>query len=182
MTCIVGIADKGRVWIGGDSASADDYWNLTLRDDAKVFRRDDYVLGFTTSYRMGQLLKHAAEFPAFPSDADAERFMVTTFVNSVRDCLKAGGYAKKDCEVESGGQFLVGHGAHLFQVDSDYQVIRPALGFAAVGCGAQVAMGALHACGDLAPRERILKALRAAEALNIGVRGPFVVEATGDED
>ena len=36
MTCIVGIADGAKVWIGGDSAGVAG-WSLTVRADEKVF-------------------------------------------------------------------------------------------------------------------------------------------------
>jgi hypothetical protein len=51
MTCIVGLVDGGRVWLGGDSAGVSG-WDLTVRADRKVFRNGPYVMGFTTSFRM----------------------------------------------------------------------------------------------------------------------------------
>jgi hypothetical protein len=64
----------------------------------------------------------------------------------------------------------------LFAVYDDYQVAKAADGFAAVGCGDQIALGALFATAGagLSPRRRVLSALAAAERFNAGVRGPFV--------
>ena len=50
MTCIVGVAHKGAVYIGGDSAAVAG-WALTCRADHKVFKNGDFVMGFTTSFR-----------------------------------------------------------------------------------------------------------------------------------
>ena len=173
MTCIVGLVHEGVVYIGGDSAGVAGL-SLTVRADEKVFRNSDFLMGFTTSFRMGQLLRYSLKPPRRHPDDDIHQYMVVDFVNAVRGCLKAGGYASKEDEVESGGTFLVGYAGHLFTVNSDYQVGIPEDGFAAVGSGQDIALGALFATqGQATPRDRVLTALRSAERFNAGVRGPF---------
>ena len=173
MTAIVGLVHNGSVYIGGDSAGVAGM-SLTVRADAKVFRKKGYVFGFTSSFRMGQLLRYSLKLPKPRRDLDA--FMSTTFVDALRDCLKAGGWAAKDNEREDGGTFLVGVRGQLFAIYDDYQVAKAADGFAAVGCGHQVALGALFGTAGtgLSPRRRVARALKAAERFNSGVRGPFV--------
>lgn len=175
MTCIVGIVEAGKVYIGGDSAGVAGY-SLTVRADRKVFRNGDFVMGFTSSFRMGQLLAHAFTPPKRHLDVDVYKFMVTDFVNSVRDCLKTGGYAEKHNEAERAGTFLVGYAGRLFKVDSDYQVGEPADPFEACGCGEAVALGALYANPAGKPQDRLKIALEAAERFSAGVRGPFHFE------
>lgn len=178
MTCIAGlVSDHGSVWIGGDSAGVAGL-DLQVRSDTKVFRNGPFVMGFTSSFRMGQLLRYAFTPPDHDPRKDAEAFMVTTFIDAVRDCLKKGGYARKTNEAESAGTFLVGYRGGLYRIDSDYQVGIPADGYAAVGCGDQIALGALYASRDsgLSSRERVIQSLEAAERFSAGVRGPFVVE------
>lgn len=173
MTCIVGLKHRNGVIIGADSAASEG-WNVCGRKDRKVARVGPYAMGFTTSFRMGQLLLYAFEPPRPPRNADLLfRFMVTDFVDALRALLKSKGWAKKDSEQEVGGTFLVGVERRLFRVDSDYQVGEPLCGFEAVGCGAEVARGALFALRGLPPGERVHQALRAAEACNGGVRRPF---------
>ena len=172
MTCIVGLVHEGTVFIGGDSAGVGGM-SLTVRADEKVFRNRDFLMGFTTSFRMGQLLRYSLEPPRRHPDDDIHQYMVVDFVNAVRECLKAGGYASKEDEVESGGTFLVGYAGHLFTVDSDYQVGIPEDGYAAVGSGQDIAQGSLFATQGQEPRQRVLTALQAAERFNAGVRGPF---------
>lgn len=175
MTCIVGLVDGGRVWMGGDSAGTAG-WDLIVRADRKVFRNGPYVMGFTTSFRMGQLLRHGFEPPALPEPpADLEAFMATTFIDAVRERLKAGGWASKTNEQEQGGNFLVGVRGRLFEIGSDYQVGESLDGYAAVGCGDQVAHGALFASRGRPAMDRIVTALVAAERFSAGVRRPFAV-------
>lgn len=148
--------------------------SLAVRADTKVFRKDRYLFGFTTSFRMGQLIRYSLQLPKLEGEID--KFMTTKFIDALRDCLKTGGWARKENDREEGGTFLVGVSGQLFVVYDDYQVGKTADGFAAVGCGDQVALGALYATAgtDLKPQRRVMLALQAAERFSAGVRGPFV--------
>jgi hypothetical protein len=174
MTCIAGIVDHGTVWLGGDSAGIAE-WSLTVRADPKVFRNGPLILGFTSSFRVGQLLQYKLQVPPRDRQLDISAYLVTSFIDAVRDCLKAGGVASKENEVENGGTFLIGYAGRLFEIYSDYQVGESLDGIAAVGCGAQVALGALYATPKLAPKKRLRVALQTAERCNAGVRAPFVI-------
>ena len=57
MTCIVGLVDDGKVYMGGDAASVDGY---IVRTSAlsKVFRNGPFLIGYSTSWRMGQILQY----------------------------------------------------------------------------------------------------------------------------
>lgn len=181
MTCIVGLVDSGKVYIGGDSAGVGGY-SLSVRADRKVFKNGDFVMGFTSSFRMGQLLHHAFSPPKRHPETDLDKFMVTDFINGVRDCLKSGGYAEKHNEAEQGGTFLVGYCGRLFEVHGDYQVGEATAGFSAVGCGEDIALGAMFANREGKPEKRIRTALEAAERFSAGVRGPFHIEVSSIKD
>ena len=175
MTCIIGLIHDDIVYIGGDSAGVTGY-GLTVRADEKVFIKDSFIMGFTSSFRMGQLLRYSLKLPKFHSDIDIYEYMVTDFINSVRECLKIGGYASKEKDVEAAGTFLLGFRGKLFKIDTDYQVGIPTQPFDACGCGADLALGAMYASSKLPPIERITQALEAAEQFNIGVRRPFIIK------
>ena len=181
MTCIAGIAENGTVWLTGDSAASSG-WDMTVRSDPKVFASGAYVMGFTGSFRMGQLLRYSFAPPAPPGpDGDLHRFMCTDFTDALRQCLKDGGWAEKDNEREglgTGGSFLAGVAGRLFIVEADYQVGEPADGYAACGCGWQVARGALFASGG-PPAQRLAVAMAAAERFSNGVRAPFTTVSAG---
>lgn len=134
------------------------------------------LFGFTTSFRMGQLLRYALKIPDHDPRVPDDTYMVTTFVNAVRDCLKAHGWAENEKGQEVGGCFLVGYKGRLYEIESDYQVGIPLDNFAAIGCGDQIARGALFASAHLSGGDRILMALKAAERHSAGVRAPFVIE------
>lgn len=182
MTCIVGLEHKGKVYIGGDSAGTGGYHQVIMAEP-KVFKRGRFVIGYTTSFRMGQLLQHTLKVPAWRSEwADnLPGFMVSKFIPAVRTCLRDGGFLKTDSEVIKGGTFLVGYRGNLFVVESDMQVGRIADGYYAVGCGMELALGSMHTTStsldpfEQDPRHRITLALEAAEHFSAGVSGPFTV-------
>lgn len=104
--------------------------------------------------------------------------MTTTFIDAVRECLKAGGWLSKSNDREEGGVFLVGTQGRLFAVYSDFQVGSSSNGYAAVGCGDALALGSLHSTIGRGARHRVTAALEAASHHNAGVSAPFVIEAS----
>lgn len=185
MTCIIGFADKDKkkVWIGGDSAGVAGY-SIQIRGDVKVFRNGPFIMGFTTSFRMGQLLHYVFKPPEHPAELDDMAFMVSVFIPAIKKCFKDGGFQKTKEGGERGGSFLVGYRGNLYEVDDDYQVGIMQDNIASVGCGSEVATGAMYGLLNVKmnPDDRIRKALEITTYLNGGVRAPFVVEAGGADD
>lgn len=181
MTVIVGVRSQGRVFMGADSQGTGG-WAKTARADDKLFRLGELVVGFTTSYRMGQVLRYWLEdegvgVPESETPADIERWAVRTFVPAVRKVLKEHGFAKVENAREEAGSFLVGWRAALFAVEDDLQAGFSRAPYMAAGVGREFALGALHACSELIPNdpEHVLgRALWAAADNSIGCGPPFV--------
>ncbi len=178
MTCIVGMINKDKsITMGGDSAGVTGDFRITPRKDTKVFINGDYIIGFTTSFRMGQVLQNSVKLPSPPkSDKDLYKFMVTKFVNVLRKCYKSCGYLGKDKEGrEDGGTFLVGVRGRLFKISDDFQVGEGIEPFSACGCGEVLATGALHILANhkTSIDRPVLAALQVAERYHGGVSGPF---------
>ncbi|WP_368900757.1 hypothetical protein [Oceanobacillus oncorhynchi] len=175
LTCIVGIAESGRVFMGGDSAGVDGSDNMTIRKDSKVFILDDrFIIGFTSSFRMGQVLQYKLKVPIQKENQCDFEFMVTDFIDSVKESFKENG-----CEE---GVFLVGYKGTLYTIYGDFQVEMTTDQVHAVGCGATYALGSLYASGGGNPNLRILTALRAAEHYSSGVSSPFTFKHLGSGD
>lgn len=172
--------DDGVVYIGGDSAGVSGL-DVQVRKDPKVFRNGEYVMGYTSSFRMGQLLAYKMQAPKPPpSERDVYPFMVTAFVEVVRKTLKDGGFTTVKDSVESGGTFLVGVNGQLFAIEDDFQVVRVATPYHVCGCGERYALGALYQSTgmDMTPRQRIQSALKAATMFSGGVRPPYRIVRT----
>ncbi len=176
MTCIAAIKHEGKVYIGADSAAGKGTY-LTLRADEKVFKNGKFGFGFTSSFRMGQLLRYRLSPPEQKGSQGDVEFMNTSFIDAVRKCLKSGGYAKVDNNVEKGGVFIVGYKGQIYKIESDFQVAIPLANYDSCGCGEDIALGALHVLDKQKkrPREKILAALKAAQAFSSAVREPFKI-------
>jgi ATP-dependent protease HslVU (ClpYQ) peptidase subunit len=164
------------VYIGVDSAAVQG-WTRRVSDVPKVFRRGRFLIGYTTSFRMGQLLEHYLEVPPQHVDEADSRYMVTKFVEAARKLLKEKGFAKVEANNEKGGQFLVGYRGTLYSIQSDFQVGQTADGLDAVGSGAEFALGAMKALSKTSPTRRIKRALEISAHFNMGVCGPFYVRS-----
>ncbi|MGF6483552.1 hypothetical protein [Paraburkholderia sp. JPY419] len=177
MTCIVALTDGKKVYMGADSAGSG-RGAITVRADPKIYRVGPFLIGFTTSFRMGQLLGHSLTVAPRPEGTDVFAFMCTTFIEAVRACFTRGGFARKDGERESAGTFLVGYMGRIFRICDDYQVAECAVNFDACGSGEQAALGSLHTTVGvpMRPDVRLERALAAAAEFSTGVRGPFRIE------
>jgi len=176
MTCIVGLVDNGKVYMGADSAGTNGWLHQTIRLDAKMFKVEDFLIGGCGSFRMLQLLHYKLRPPKRYPDADIMKFMVADFVESVRTCLREGGFTHiKENNEEIDGSFLVGYQGRLFEIECDLQVGESVDGYNGIGSGGMIALGSLYTSQGT-PEERIRKALETAEHFNAGVRGPFHIE------
>jgi len=176
MTCVVGLVHQKTVFIGVDSAAVQG-WTRRTSKVPKVFRRGPFLIGYTTSFRMGQLLEHHLEVPPQDAGQDDMGYMVTQFIEKVRALLKEKGFTKVEQNTEKGGQFLVGYKGQLYTVESDFQVGHHAEGYDAIGGGADFALGAMRALADVPPQKRLKKALEVAAFFNMGVSPPFKILA-----
>ena len=179
MTCIVGLVHGDRVIIGGDSAGVTQGWGIQARNDSKVGNVGEFVIGFTDSFRMGQVLLYRFKPPLIEGELMA--YMVGPFIDELRRTLRSAGYAERINDRETGGTFLVGVRGRLFRISSDYQVGESRDAYDSVGCGADIALGSMYSSGlviDNAPKARVMEALAAAQHFSGGVRQPFNVVVT----
>ncbi len=172
MTCVIGLVDKGDVYIGADSAGVAGL-SISIRTDEKVFGNGPFIIGGTSSFRMLQLLRYKFSPPAQTVHQDDMEYMVTSFIDSVRQCFCANGFGDKDATI--GGTFLVGYKGKLYTIQGDHQVGMQAIPYDAVGCGADLALGAMFATEGLGPEERLNIALSAASTFSAGVCPPFTI-------
>ena len=175
MTCIVAWLEDEKICIGGDSAGVAGY-NMQIRADEKVFKNGEMVFGFTSSFRMGQLLRFSLTLPVKKENQDDYNYMCTDFIDAVRTCLKKGGYAKLKEGEETGGCFIVGFRGNLYNIEDDFQVGKTTLPYHAVGCGESFSLGACHILAtipSLSLKTKVERALDVAFHFSAGVRPPY---------
>jgi ATP-dependent protease HslVU (ClpYQ) peptidase subunit len=175
MTCIVGIIDKekNRILIGGDSAGSGANVIIT-RKDPKVFKNKNFIIGFTTSFRMGQILmtENLSSRAQYKSEDDFT-YIVKIVIKRIRKLFIDGGYSCEDEEM--GGDFILGYKNKIYLIHSDFQVGEYHEDYMSCGCGEPYALGSLYTTENtlFSASDRLIKALEAAEKFALGVRGPF---------
>jgi len=176
MTCIVGYVDNGNVYIGGDSAGVDGF-DVTIRTDKKIFGNNDFIFGFTSSFRMGQILKYNFLPPKREEDISDDEYIYKHFIIEIIKVLKENSYAEVENNQVKGGEFLFGYRGKLYYVGSDFQVGGSINNYDAIGCGAKYAKGCLFALQkiNMGVEKRIKLALEAAETFSAGVHRPFEI-------
>ena len=185
MTCIIGLVDENKnIYMGGDSAAVKGY-TIVTRKDPKVFKKDNVIIGFCGSWRMGQLLRWSFKPPIKTESIDIEEYMNTSFINSIRKCLSSGGFLTKKDGEERGGVFLVGIEGRLFRIDSDFHVGENLSNYDAIGCGEEFALGAMYVLeSDIykKPEGKIFDALVTVQNFCSGVREPFIIDVLRSVD
>ena len=178
MTCIVGVRTKKKVILGGDSLGTSS-WSKWERNDPKVFKPErNVVMGFTTSFRMGQILQHRLDMPPVPKGVDEFEWMVVEFVPHLIKVFTENNWIKTPNERVEGGDFIVGINNKLFAVESDFQIHEGLNDYLAIGCGESFAEGCLFGNSHMKARDRVVQALDAASHHSAGVGGHYTIEET----
>lgn len=185
MTCIVGIETSSGVWLGADSwsCSADgDRPSFTIAE-SKLFKKDSLIFGSCGSIRFANVVKFLVpniKYTNKSSDPDSilgwiVRKWIPVFRKVIlREGLVVG--AETNHEADDTGELLLGVGGVLLAIGSDFGVERVKRGYNAIGSGASIACGALHALihnERNEPKHDLRLALEASRAHSPFVKGPF---------
>lgn len=182
MSCVVGLAHHGRVWLGGDSAANYGPQRVQYRTP-KVFRRGQFLLGVVGSFRLRDILHHDMNLPRRRPRQSVENFIVSAFVEELRltcELLKFDLPSEgiEPSEAPGSGAALVAYGGRLFVLDWDYHVGEVHDPWMALGSGAEFALGSLYTSRNehdpyWSPELRIRAALEAAAKYTGEVQAPF---------
>jgi len=184
MTCIVGLSFRGSVYLGSDSLGSGNgvkqvyctpklvKLNLFEKKDLSL-TKINLGIGYTTSYRMGDILRYNFTPPPIEVGDDENEYLVTDFIPELIKCFDDHSFAKTKEGNKSGGNFLVGLRKRLFHVQEDFSVLEPSCNYTAVGSGQEFAMGAMYGyrrCID-DPEKSIVGSIRAASEFCTTVGG-----------
>jgi hypothetical protein len=180
VTCIVGLVDGDKVYIGGDSLGTDENGGTLINIDKKVFCIGDFLIGRCGSLRMGQIVRYSFLPPEYNSNEHDSRdaiyaYMATLFVQEIKAC-----FDKLEYKEEEKGYILVGFQNRLFRISmNNLQVEEESRGYSAIGIGSDIAKGSLYATREVGftPDFKVKLALEASAEHNAFVRGPFVIES-----
>lgn len=166
MTCILGMEHQNKVYIGGDSARMSG-WERNILSSHKVFRLNDFLIGYSGAVRMQNIMHHCVTIDRRQADDECEeQFVVTGLVEAVRKAMKDNGYitGEQGRDTTGNNAFLAGYRGKLYWIGSDFDVSHFTGGIAAVGTGADYALGALRM--QLKMREQLIARGRKVDPLN----------------
>jgi len=173
MTCVVGIrGSNNSIHMGADSCISDGDSSRILVDP-KVFVRGQFAIGSAGSLRVLQLVHYCMTIPPIKIRSP-EKYLITSFINSMRKCLKRSGASREEHkEEEQDNSFIIGFKGRLFTIDAVYSVCEIADYFTAIGSGEDYALGSLFTTIGEPVKTRIKKALDAASHFSSFVSPPY---------
>jgi len=179
VTAIVGLVDRGAVWLGGDSGCFSG-WNRDTLPEGKLFRLGPCIIGLSGYAKDSQVIQYFVEPPKL--EGDLKTWVITKFAPLVRKAWKEHGCTTVKDGVESAqSDFLLGVRDKLFRISGNLYVGDRDDPYQAIGCGQDFALGVLHASRG-APQARLQRALEAATYFSSGVYPPFTFLTTkGDK-
>jgi ATP-dependent protease HslVU (ClpYQ) peptidase subunit len=170
MTCIVGIAKDGVVYMGGDRGASDDVTIVSI-SQPKVKVKGSWIYGYSGSLGNGQLFD-LIDLPPVSKDEDPFRILRLDIVEELKSIIESHGSDKEDNATD----FLIGCNGRLFEMStSDWGVLE--VSEVAVGSGGNFALGSLHTTHNLPIpiEDRIKLSLAAAITYSPTCQGPVDV-------
>ncbi len=191
MTLIIAYVDEENktTYIGADSSGIKGDTKY-IQKNPKVFYNHHnfkFLIGFTSSFRMGQILQYNLIPPDIPKlmleRDELERYMVTDFIEEVRSTFDDYGYLQRfEDGDDKGGVFFVAYENKLFLIDGDFHVSSFTINYAAIGCAEPEAMGSLSTIERLNPQmhpeDKIKLAFTVAHKHTTCVYNPYIVLKT----
>jgi ATP-dependent protease HslVU (ClpYQ) peptidase subunit len=172
LTCIVGLVKNGKIVMGADCCAADED-SFIVAKNTKIFRKKGMIIGCADSFRVINIINYMF----VPPDLTPNYFeyMIVSFVPELQKSLEKN---KVDCAHDDFGMnLLVGIDDMLFEIQSDFSITFVPSWGTAIGSGGNTARGSLFTTKDmkLSGSQKVLKALEAAEACILNVKGPFEI-------
>jgi len=142
MTVVVGLAFDGHVYISADSALSDGRSVYSCLSP-KVGVQDDWAYGYAGTLGVAQLMKYVDLPKELPPDPDIiERAIRLDVCHMIKSASESFGGDTEDHDTS----WLLGTQEYLYEMSAgDWGVSR--VDFAAIGLGAEYALGALYSLG-----------------------------------
>lgn len=183
MTCIAAIVDGNGVGhIACDSLGSDGY-TKGVYVNQKIFSLGSMLIGFTGSYRQGQLLQYRLRLPAINVGQPVEDWLHLDFIDAVREVFSTNGVMHIEDNLERACPFLAVFGGRIFLIQGDLSILESTDPFQSVGSGEDYARATMNAAinhGVTDPREILAEAIEAAAKYVPSVGGDIYLLSESD--
>jgi ATP-dependent protease HslVU (ClpYQ) peptidase subunit len=135
MTCIVSFFDNNKIVLAGDKCGSNGF-TRSLVKEPKVFFIKDFMIGYTSSFRMGQILKYLWNPPERTVSQTTEKYLYSIVADSIRKTFKDHGFvAKSSMDEEIFGDFVICYDNRIFVMYSDLSILEHDQDIVCVGSG-----------------------------------------------
>ena len=170
MTCVVGVANEGTIYIGGDRGASDGSSIVSLATP-KVYIRDEWIFGYAGSMGIGQIMQ-IINIPLLEKDDDPFMILRMDIVDAFKSMMDIQGLSITE---ENDTDILIGCRGRLFEFSPvDWSVAE--IKETAIGSGGNFALGSLYSTSlyiDITPIERIEQSINAAITYSPTCQGPI---------
>lgn len=165
MTCIVGIAHEGVVYIGGDRGISNNETILSM-SRPKIGVRGDWIYGYSGDLGIGQLLE-VIDLPIVEDNDDPYMVIMNELIYTLHERINH--FIKND---EPQAEFLIGCKGRLFELNTEAWGIAE-VQETSIGSGSQFSLGSLYSSIDKDPIDRIGLAVGSAITYSPSCQGPM---------
>lgn len=191
MTCIIGMIDNGKAYMGADRRISFGNIKRTMPTYGKIIERSGLLIGTTGYLKFNNLIRYDLLFNAQPKDMPDDVYVYKVIVEEIRKTAKDNGYMsihdneEKLPEMES----LLIYNNKIYTVFGDLSICETEHKFWATGSGGDLAIGALSVLENsldseeftYPPEYKIIKALEIAAKYDNSVGAPFDVHELGSK-
>jgi ATP-dependent protease HslVU (ClpYQ) peptidase subunit len=168
MTCCVVYKEDNKIYLAGDKQGSNGNTKRRYKHP-KVFKNGKFHFGYTTSFRLGQLLEHHWEAPEKRPSQTEDTYIFVSVLNSIKRLFKEDDFDK---DGNCGGTFIMVYNNRMFVIYSDYQFVEID-DFAAIGCGEDEAEAVLYTLdmidNNLNPEDKLKLAIEVSSFRKCGI-------------
>jgi len=190
MTCIVGVLDKKEdcVYIGADSLGSNGYYQSIFKN-RKVFKAKDntnVLMAISGDYKLQNILSVEdnliEEIKHLKNEVNFERMVKYTSPKIMNLADKYYCLRNKEGDRSIGGDVIFSYKNQLYIIQCNGQVLESEDGYVASGSGGECALAVLSQNTNKSTVDRIKEALEAAEKHGCGIKRPFYIMNTKNEE
>jgi len=190
MTCIVGVLDKKEdcVYIGADSLGSNGYHQIVFKN-RKVFKAKDnknILMAICGDYKLENILSIEEnlieEIKHLKNEVNFEHIVKYTSPKIMELARKYKCTTLNNSYESIEGDVIFGYKNQLYIIECSGQVLEPADGYIGGGSGGDFAIAILSQNEYKPTTERIKEALEAAEKHGCGIKRPFYIMNTKNDE
>lgn len=190
MTCIVGVLDKKEdcVYVSADSLGSNGYHQLLFKN-RKVFKAKDntnVLMAISGDYKLQNILSVEdnliEEIKHLKNEVNFEHIVKYTSLKIMNLADKYYCLRNKEGDRSIGGDVIFAYKNQLYIIECNGQVMEPEDEYIAGGSGGDFSIAVLSQNTDKPTIDRIKEALEAAEKHGCGIKRPFYIMNTKNDE